>query len=98
MPSSAFQTCALRSEEHTSELQSHDNILCRLLLEKNSEVTRVAREGVTEGKLGSEADVKGVAGTWKDLTDSVNSMAGIFFNEARTTANFTLALPMALPS
>src|SRR6185436_7175774 len=41
-----------------------------------SEVTRVAREVGTEGKLGGEAKVKGVAGTWKDLTDSVNSMAG----------------------
>src|SRR3954465_15220998 len=36
MPSSGFQTCALRSEEHTSELQSHDNVVCRLLLEKTS--------------------------------------------------------------
>ena len=42
-----------------------------------SEVTRVAREVGTEGKLGGQADVKGVAGTWKDLTDSVNSMAEI---------------------
>ena len=41
-----------------------------------SEVTRVAREVGTEGKLGGQADVKGVAGTWKDLTESVNSMAG----------------------
>src|SRR5690606_30928299 len=40
-----------------------------------SEVTRVAREVGTEGKLGGQAKVKGVAGTWKDLTDSVNSMA-----------------------
>src|SRR3954467_14974447 len=36
MPSSAVQTCALRSEEHTSELQSHDNLVCRLLPEKNN--------------------------------------------------------------
>src|SRR5688500_2065868 len=41
-----------------------------------SEVTRVAREVGSEGKLGGQADVKGVAGTWKDLTDSVNLMAG----------------------
>ena len=40
-----------------------------------SEVTRVGEVG-TEGKLGGQADVRGVAGTWKDLTDSVNSMAG----------------------
>ncbi len=42
----------------------------------SAEVTRVAREVGTEGKLGGQAKVKGVAGTWKDLTDSVNSMAG----------------------
>src|ERR1051325_6291337 len=41
-----------------------------------NEVTRVAREVGSEGKLGGQADVKGVAGVWKDLTDSVNSMAG----------------------
>jgi hypothetical protein len=41
-----------------------------------SEVTRVAREVGTEGKLGGQADVRGVGGTWKDLTDSVNCMAG----------------------
>src|SRR5205823_2855390 len=41
-----------------------------------SEVTRVAREVGSEGKLGGQAEVEGVAGTWKDLTDSVNSMAG----------------------
>src|SRR5262249_40927222 len=41
-----------------------------------AEVTRVAREVGTEGKLGGQAEVPGVAGTWKDLTDSVNSMAG----------------------
>ena len=41
-----------------------------------SEVTRVAREVGTEGRLGGQANVPGVAGTWKDLTDSVNSMAG----------------------
>ena len=40
-----------------------------------SEVTRVAREVGTEGKLGGQADVQGVAGTWKDLTDNVNFMA-----------------------
>ena len=41
-----------------------------------SEVTRVAREVGTEGKLGGQAQVKGVSGVWKDLTDSVNQMAG----------------------
>src|SRR4051812_5474344 len=48
-----------------------------------SEVTRVAREVGTEGKLGGQAKVKGVAGTWKDLTDSVNSMAGNLTGQVR---------------
>src|SRR6185312_4169807 len=51
-----------------------------------SEVTRVAREVGTEGKLGGQAKVKGVAGTWKDLTDSVNSMAGNLTGQVRNIA------------
>ena len=51
-----------------------------------SEVTRVAREVGTEGKLGGQAKVKGVAGTWKDLTDSVNSMAGNLTSQVRSTS------------
>src|SRR5262245_36163576 len=54
-----------------------------------SEVTRVAREVGTEGKLGGQADVKGVAGTWKDLTDSVNSMAGNRTGQLRNTTQLT---------
>ncbi len=57
-----------------------------------SEVTRVAREVGTEGKLGGQADVKGVAGTWKDLTDSVNSMAGNLTNQVRNIAEVTTAV------
>ena len=48
-----------------------------------SEVTRVAREVGTEGKLGGQADVKGVGGVWKDLTDSVNFMAGNLTSQVR---------------
>src|SRR3989449_10301509 len=51
-----------------------------------SEVTRVAREVATEGKLGGQAVVKGVAGTWKDLTDSVNFMASNLTNQVRNIA------------
>ena len=54
-----------------------------------SEVTRVAREVGTEGKLGGQAKVKGVAGTWKDLTDSVNSMAGNLTGQVRNIAEVT---------
>src|SRR5205814_1588267 len=48
-----------------------------------SEVTRVAKEVGTEGKLGGQADVKGVSGTWKDLTDSVNFMASNLTSQVR---------------
>ncbi len=57
-----------------------------------SEVTRVAREVGTEGKLGGQAQVKGVAGTWKDLTDSVNSMASNLTAQVRNIAEVTTAV------
>ncbi len=57
-----------------------------------SEVTRVAREVGTEGKLGGQAVVPGVAGTWKDLTDSVNSMAGNLTGQVRNIAEVTTAV------
>jgi HAMP domain-containing protein/CheY-like chemotaxis protein len=56
------------------------------------EVTRVAREVGTEGKLGGQAQVPGVAGTWKDLTDSVNSMAGNLTAQVRNIAEVTTAV------
>jgi len=57
-----------------------------------SEVTRVAREVGTEGKLGGQAAVPGVAGTWKDLTDSVNSMASNLTGQVRNIADVTTAV------
>jgi len=57
-----------------------------------SEVTRVAREVGTEGRLGGQAQVLGVAGTWKDLTDSVNSMAGNLTAQVRNIAEVTTAV------
>jgi HAMP domain-containing protein/CheY-like chemotaxis protein/signal transduction histidine kinase len=57
-----------------------------------AEVTRVAREVGTEGRLGGQADVPGVAGTWKDLTDSVNSMAGNLTGQVRNIAEVTTAV------
>src|SRR5437870_2545534 len=57
-----------------------------------SEVTRVAREVGTEGRLGGQADVRGVAGTWKDLTDSVNFMAGNLTDQVRNIAEVTIAV------
>ena len=64
------------------ELKNTINTMVDQLNSFGSEVTRVAREVGTEGKLGGQADVKGVGGIWKDLTDSVNSMA------ANLTARF----------
>src|SRR6266403_2057992 len=57
-----------------------------------AEVTRVAREVGTEGKLGGQAEVKGVAGTWKDLTDNVNFMAGNLTGQVRNIADVTKAV------
>jgi len=57
-----------------------------------SEVTRVAREVGTEGRLGGQAQVPGLAGTWKDLTDSVNSMAGNLTGQVRDVARVATAV------
>jgi len=59
-----------------------------------SEVTRVAREVGTEGKLGGQANVKGVAGTWKDLTDNVNAMATNLTGQVRNIAEVTTAVAL----
>src|SRR5437588_12494502 len=58
------------------ELKNTINVMVDQLNAFAGEVTRVAREVGTEGKLGGQAGVPGVAGVWKDLTDNVNSMAG----------------------
>ena len=55
-------------------------------------MTRVAREVGTEGKLGGQAEVPGVAGTWKDLTDNVNFMAGNLTSQVRNIADVTTAV------
>src|SRR5204862_745589 len=57
-----------------------------------SEVTRVAREGGTEGKLGGQAQVAGVGGTWKDLTDNVNAIAANLTGQVRNIAEVTTAV------
>ncbi len=74
------------------ELKNTVNTMVDQLSSFASEVTRVAREVGTEGKLGGQADVKGVAGTWKDLTDSVNSMAGNLTGQVRNIADVTTAV------
>jgi HAMP domain-containing protein len=74
------------------ELKNTINIMVDQLNAFAGEVTRVAREVGTEGKLGGQAVVKGVAGTWKDLTDSVNSMASNLTNQVRNIAEVTTAV------
>src|SRR5712672_990226 len=74
------------------ELKNTINVMVDQLNGFASEVTRVAREVGTEGELGGQAVVKGVAGTWKDLTESVNSMAGNLTNQVRNIAEVTTAV------
>jgi HAMP domain-containing protein/signal transduction histidine kinase/CheY-like chemotaxis protein len=74
------------------ELKNTINTMVDQLNGFASEVTRVAREVGTEGKLGGQAEVKGVAGTWKDLTESVNSMASNLTNQVRNIAEVTTAV------
>jgi HAMP domain-containing protein/signal transduction histidine kinase/DNA-binding response OmpR family regulator len=74
------------------ELKNTVNTMVDQLRSFAAEVTRVAREVGTEGKLGGQADVKGVAGTWKDLTDSVNSMATNLTDQVRNIAEVTTAV------
>ncbi len=77
------------AEGEILELKNTINTMVDQLNGFASEVTRVAREVGTEGKLGGQADVKGVAGVWKDLTESVNSMAGNLTNQVRNIAEVT---------
>jgi HAMP domain-containing protein/CheY-like chemotaxis protein/GAF domain-containing protein len=68
------------------------NTMIKQLSVFTSEVTRVAREVGTDGKLGGQALVPGVAGTWKDLTDSVNAMCGNLTDQVRNIAHVTMAV------
>src|SRR6187401_2931893 len=74
------------------ELKNTINTMVDQLRGFASEVTRVAREVGTEGKLGGQANVPGVAGTWKDLTDSVNQMAGNLTAQVRNIAEVAVAV------
>src|SRR6185295_15975116 len=74
------------------ELKNTVNTMVDQLSSFAAEVTRVAREVGTEGKLGGQAQVRGVAGTWKDLTDNVNSMAGNLTAQVRNIADVTTAV------
>src|SRR5207237_270860 len=77
------------------EILQLKNTINTMIEEENrvaGEGTRVAREVGTEGRLGGQANVPGVAGTWKDLTDSVNSMAGNLTAQVRNIAEVTTAV------
>src|SRR4051812_30630237 len=74
------------------ELKNTINTMVDQLNSFAAEVTRVAREVGTEGKLGGQAEVKGVAGTWKDLTDNVNMMAANLTNQVRGIAKVVTAV------
>src|SRR5207302_38489 len=74
------------------ELKNTVNTMVDQLNAFASEVSRVAREVGTEGKLGGQAEVEGVAGTWKDLTDNVNSMASNLTSQVRNIAEVTIAV------
>ncbi|AWS48816.1 HAMP domain-containing protein [Streptosporangium sp. 'caverna'] len=74
------------------ELKNTVNTMVDQLSSFAAEVTRVAREVGTEGQLGGQADVKGVAGTWRDLTDSVNYMAGNLTDQVRNISQVATAV------
>ncbi|MGB8651220.1 MAG: HAMP domain-containing protein, partial [Mycobacteriales bacterium] len=76
----------------TLELKSTINTMVDQLSSFADEVTRVAREVGTEGKLGGQAQVRGVSGTWKDLTDNVNFMAGNLTSQVRNIAQVATAV------
>jgi HAMP domain-containing protein/signal transduction histidine kinase/ActR/RegA family two-component response regulator len=74
------------------ELKNTINVMVDQLSSFAAEVTRVAKEVGTEGKLGGQADVKGVSGTWKDLTDNVNGLAANLTAQVRSIAKVTTAV------
>src|SRR5207253_575881 len=74
------------------ELKQTINTTYATLFRSANEVTRVAREVGTEGRLGGQAEVSGVGGVWKDLTDNVNFMAGNLTSQVRNIAEVTTAV------
>jgi signal transduction histidine kinase/HAMP domain-containing protein/CheY-like chemotaxis protein len=74
------------------ELKNTINVMVDQLNSFAAEVTRVAKEVGTEGKLGGQAEVKGISGTWKDLTDNVNGLAGNLTAQVRNIAKVTTAV------
>src|SRR5687767_3762628 len=86
------QKITVEAKGETAELKDTINTMVDQLSAFSSEVTRVAKEVGTEGKLGGQANVPGVAGTWKDLTDNVNAMARNLTGQIRNIADVTTAV------
>ncbi|MFN2601153.1 MAG: HAMP domain-containing protein [Gemmatimonadaceae bacterium] len=86
------RTITVEARGETLELKNTINTMVDQLSSFASEVTRVAREVGTEGRLGGQASVPGVAGTWKDLTDNVNTLAGNLTSQVRNIADVTTAV------
>ncbi|MBN9381689.1 MAG: HAMP domain-containing protein [Chitinophagaceae bacterium] len=86
------KTVAIDVKGEILDLKNTINVMVEQLNSFAYEVTRVAREVGTEGKLGGQAEVRGVAGTWKDLTDSVNMMASNLTNQVRGIAKVVTAV------
>jgi signal transduction histidine kinase/CheY-like chemotaxis protein/HAMP domain-containing protein len=86
------KTVAIDVKGEILDLKNTINTMVEQLNSFAFEVTRVAREVGTEGKLGGQAEVRGVAGTWKDLTDSVNMMASNLTNQVRGIAKVVTAV------
>ncbi len=86
------QKITVEAQGEILQIKDTINTLVDQLSAFASEVTRVAKEVGTEGKLGGQAEVKGVAGTWKDLTDNVNAMASNLTNQVRNIADVTTAV------
>src|SRR5437879_4284726 len=86
------QKITVRSEERRVEIKDVINRMVDQLNAFAAEVTRVAKEVGTEGKLGGQAEVKGVAGTWKDLTDNVNAMASNLTVQLRDVSKVATAI------
>jgi HAMP domain-containing protein/signal transduction histidine kinase/ActR/RegA family two-component response regulator len=86
------QTITVDAKGEIAELKNTINTMVDQLSSFASEVTRVAKEVGNEGKLGGQADVRGVSGTWKDLTDNVNVLAANLTGQVRNIAKVTTAV------
>ncbi|RYZ96720.1 MAG: HAMP domain-containing protein, partial [Proteobacteria bacterium] len=86
------QKITVDAKGEIAELKNTINTMVDQLSSFASEVTRVAKEVGNEGKLGGQADVRGVSGTWKDLTDNVNGLAANLTNQVRNIAKVTTAV------